>query len=113
MESTVRRVVFAVLVPVVLVILLGVGMDALAKGEQGSGVTRDAATPEVWIVPAEGSVSRCGTLTATVWVTDVANLGAYEFKMDWDPTVFTVTQVVDGGFLSSTGRDVYPQWPPP
>jgi hypothetical protein len=40
----------------------------------------------------------------TVVVEDVVNLGAFEFKLAFDPAVLSFADVVEGPFLSSSGR---------
>lgn len=47
-----------------------------------------------------------GPFNVSVMVDNVANLGAYEFELQFDPSVVRFVGVVDGGFLGSTQRQV-------
>lgn len=63
-------------------------------------------TAEVSIQPPHSSVSQGDTLTVSVQIDGVVNLGAYAFRLLYDPDVFEVVDVEDGGFLGSTGRSI-------
>jgi len=45
-----------------------------------------------------------GPFTVSVMIDNVANLGSYEFKLQFDPSVVRFVGVEDGGFLGSTQR---------
>jgi len=62
----------------------------------------------VRIHPAVSSVEVCDNFTVDVMIDGASNLGAYEFKMSFDPSVVHVLDVVDGSFLGSTGRTPIP-----
>jgi hypothetical protein len=47
-----------------------------------------------------------GPFTVSVMVDNVADLGAYEFQLQFDPAVVRFVGVEDGGFLGSTGRQL-------
>ena len=65
----------------------------------------------VRIEPATSSVSPGDDFTINVMIDDVVDLGAYEFHMDFDPSIVHVVSVEDGGFLGSTGLTVIPLGP--
>lgn len=79
-------------------------------------------TPEPTATPTEpptGAVLRVDPLLVTVPANesefefdivaeDVLNLGAYEVTAQFNPARFTILQVEQGPFLSSTGRNVFP-----
>jgi len=46
------------------------------------------------------------TFVVDVVVDQVTNLGAYEFTLSFDPTIVAYQNVVNGGFLGSSGRQV-------
>jgi general secretion pathway protein D len=81
-----------------------------------AGLALAQATPErasagpppttVSIVPAALNADRGATIEVDVEVTDVTNLGAYQFEIEFDPAVLTPIYVVNGDFLGSTGRTV-------
>lgn len=56
----------------------------------------------VAIEPAELVVEPGATFTIDVAVRDVSDLGAYEFRMRFDPAVVRVTNAEDGGFLEGS-----------
>ena len=67
---------------------------------------------QVWVEPAESEVNRCDVFTVTVWVgSQAVDMQGYEFSMDWEPELFQVLDVVDTGWLGSTGRTVIPLGP--
>jgi hypothetical protein len=75
----------------------------------GNALAVDMAT--VGIDPAAATVSRGEVFDVDVVIEGADDLGAYEFAMAFDPDVVEVVDVVDGGFLGSTGRDVHPVSP--
>jgi len=65
----------------------------------------------VRIQPTTSTQCVDNVFTVDVMIDDATNLGAYEFDLAFDPDVVCVTDVVDGGFLGSTGRSVIPLQP--
>ncbi len=62
--------------------------------------------------PASQEVSvSSSTITTTVVISDVNNLGGFEVTLVYDPSVVHVEDVTLGDFLSSTGRTVSPLSP--
>jgi hypothetical protein len=61
----------------------------------------------VRIEPASQEVTTGSQFTVRVMVDDVANLGSYEFILQFDPSVVTYESVANGDFLGSTGRQVF------
>jgi hypothetical protein len=62
-------------------------------------------------VDSPGTASVGATVSVTINIDNVANLGAYEWKLEFDPTIVQYVDVVDGtgtppSFLGSTGRSV-------
>jgi len=65
----------------------------------------------VRIQPTTSTQCVDNVFTVDVMIDDATNLGAYEFDLAFDPDVVCVTDIVDGGFLGSTGRSVIPLQP--
>ncbi len=61
----------------------------------------------VRIDPASQEVTTGSQFTVRVMVDDVANLGSYEFTLQFDPSVVSYQGVANGDFLGSTGRQVF------
>jgi hypothetical protein len=80
--------------------------DTAGEGEIPDGLDGlvHVVPSKVFIWPDESSVNRCDTLEVEVRIIDAVDLAGYEFKMDWDETVFDVLSVEDGGFLEINGR---------
>ncbi len=54
--------------------------------------------------PQKNALIADGQFAVDVVVDDAANLGAFEFAVDFDPAVIAFVGVAEGPFLSSTGR---------
>ena len=91
--------------PVFLIFFL---LPILAGRPLSAGATSD---PLVAINPPELVVDPGATFTVEVLIKEVSDLGGYEFKMDFDPSVVQMVGVEEGGFLGSTGRMVIPLGP--
>jgi len=68
----------------------------------------------VKIEPASQQIPLPGTGTVNVSIEDVANLGAFEFKLQYDGSIVKILQATDvqlGDFLGSTGRTTVPTGP--
>ena len=63
----------------------------------GQGTVTKVVSPSTW--PADG-----GSFEVQIRIESVANLGSYEWQLTFDPAVIQFVDVVDGGFLGSTGR---------
>jgi len=63
------------------------------------------------IAPTTSSVHRDQTFDVEVRIENAADLGGYEFSMDFDPDVVQVLDVEDASFLGSTGRTVFTAGP--
>jgi len=72
---------------------------------------QQTADPTVRIFPAVSSVGVGDVFTVQVMIDGASDLGAYEFKMGFDPSIVHVLSVVDASFLGSTGRTVVPVGP--
>jgi len=71
-----------------------------------------AGPPTAWIDPPDKTVYlNGGTFTVDVAITDVVNLGGFEFTLAFSPTIVHVEGVELGGFLGSTGRNASPLGP--
>ena len=83
--------------------------------EQDKTVTNGAAT----IVPLPTATVRLVTTSACVrnqfdvevWIDKASNLGAYQFKLAFNPALMQAVDANDGGFLTSTGRTLIPTAP--
>lgn len=89
-----------------LSILLGKPLLVDALGSSWSPLD-----PLVAINPPEMAVDPGDKFTVDVLIEDASDLGSYEFKMDFTPSVVEVVGAADGGFLKSTGRTVIPLGP--
>lgn len=64
-----------------------------------------AGTANIAVDPASMNVDNDGnTFTIDINVSDVNNLGAFDFTLSFDNDLLEYTGIADGGFLSSTGR---------
>lgn len=82
-----------------IIALLAIGYGLLAPS-----LVFAQTVPSVSVLPATQTVNLTTEATVTINVSDVTNLGSYQFDLSFDPTRITVKSVSDGGFLSSTGR---------
>jgi general secretion pathway protein D len=58
------------------------------------------------LLPSASTANIGDTITVQVIVTNASDIGSYEFKIAYDPTVLTFNDAVDAGFLGSSGRTV-------
>lgn len=91
-------VVFCALALLAAALLLLVRLDLTPASAQQAVVR---------IEPASQEVTTGSQFTVRVMVDDVANLGSYEFTLQFDPSVVTYESVANGDFLGSTGRSVF------
>jgi len=69
-------------------------------------------TPVVWIDPPwQTAYLGTGTFTVSVAITNVVDLGAFQFTLVFSPTVVHVATAELSSFLGSTGRNVSPLGP--
>jgi hypothetical protein len=68
-------------------------------------------TAAVRIEPVTSTVRPGDTFTVSVMITDVVNLGAFQFAMAYTPTVVHVERARLGPFLGSSGRNASPLGP--
>ncbi len=66
-------------------------------------------TAAVSIEPLTSTIQSGETFTVSVVITDVTNLGGFQFNMTYDPKVVHVDRARVGPFLGSTGRNIIPQ----
>jgi hypothetical protein len=72
-------------------------------------VSCDGTTTAVCVQPVHQSVIVGGPgepVSAAVVVTDVNNLGGFQFRLNFDPVVISFSSIDIGDFLGSTGRQV-------
>lgn len=60
----------------------------------------------VSVDPPAQSVDNGGGLVADIRVANVTNLGTYQFTLNFSGALLTAVEVLDGGFVGSTGRSV-------
>jgi hypothetical protein len=89
------RVVGLVFVSVLTVVVLQAVVAAYG-GEDASPVVE---TSRVFIEPRTLSLEEGDTFTVSVMVENAQDMVGYAFKVDWNSSVLTVTEVVDAGFL--------------
>lgn len=77
-----------------------------AYGADAQGGTTVSLQP-----PSQVVDTNSGPFTITFMVQNATNLGSFEFTTTYDPAVVQVTSATLGGFLSSTGRTVFPVGP--
>jgi hypothetical protein len=69
-------------------------------------------TPVVWVDPPEKTAYLGGgTFTVAVAITDVTDLGGFQFTLAFSPTIVHVEGAALGAFLGSTGRTTTPLGP--
>ncbi len=92
-----------------LAILIGKPLPAGAAPRSScSSLTPDAI---IALEPREQTVSLGDTFTVKVTIEQVSDLGGYEFKVRYNPSVVEVLDVEVGDFLGSTGCTVIPLGP--
>lgn len=70
-----------------------------------------AAAPGIRFSPSSSTVDPGATFVVDVVVDDVADLGAFEFTVAFNPAVVQVQNIALGSFLGSTGRTTTPLGP--
>jgi PKD repeat protein len=65
----------------------------------------------VSVEPLSLTVAPGETFSVSAVITDVGNLGAFQFELGYDPSVVQVDDAALGPFLGSTGRNVSPLGP--
>jgi general secretion pathway protein D len=86
-------------------------------GSPASEAKPDSTLPVAWIAtgsdpalvavePLSSTVEPGETFSVSVVITDVEDLGAFQFEMGYDPSVVQVDDAALGPFLGSTGRNV-------
>ena len=61
------------------------------------------ADPVLSIAPSTSTVSVGGTVTFDVNISDITNLSAYQFDINFDPAVASAISTMEGSFLVSGG----------
>jgi hypothetical protein len=87
-------------------ILAGLGVVIALLGPRPAGPALGQGTTVRVVSPGTASVS--STVAVEIRVEDVANLGAYEWGLAYDPALLRLDNVTNGPFLGSTGRTVPP-----
>jgi len=77
---------------------MGIALNGTTGAAQETTVRLEA--------PAEKVRLEGPPFTVSVLVDDVVNLAAFQFSLEFDPTVLKATAVEEGPFLGSSGRDV-------
>lgn len=68
-----------------------------------------AESSRVFIAPSTSSVSQGDVFTVGVMVENAQDMISYEFRMIWDSSVLTFTDVADAGFLLGTAQSSPPE----
>jgi len=69
------------------------------------------SNPRVRIEPAHSAVNPGETFAIEVMIEGARDLGAFQFKLAYDPSIVGVEKTALGDFLGSTGRSVVPLGP--
>jgi hypothetical protein len=90
-------------------VLLGGGLVMALVGAASwlapAALVSGAGKTEVGVAPASKNVKNDGnTFTVDINVSDVNNLGAFDFTITFDNGVLEYVGLADGGFLTTTGR---------
>lgn len=88
-----------VVAPLVLGVLAIVALQAAVVAHGPQDTTPLADSSRVFIHPSRISVEQGETFTASVVVENAQDMVGYEFRMLWDRSIVTVTDVADAGFL--------------
>lgn len=93
-----------------VLVLLSSGPSAHAAHASAEPITTAALTDTaaVHIEPLTSTVQSGETFTVSVVITDVVNLGGFQFDMAYDPRVVHAERAEVGPFLGSTGRTIFP-----
>lgn len=81
------------------------GGTAGAAAMERSGILQ---TADLWIQPVSRTVTMGQVFTMGIAITNAVDLGAFEFTLEYNPTVVEVLTVTLGAFPSSTGRTFTP-----
>jgi hypothetical protein len=103
------HVVGPLVVVLVTLLLFGVIVSAAASRNGNQGVARAVGPAEaqgvvIRVQPAVQTVDVGGVFTVAVDISGAADVGGFEFAVQYDRTVLTVTDGNLGPFLGSTGR---------
>ncbi len=85
------------------------GFEQNATVTDGKAIIKPLPTANVHLVTQAACVRNA--FNVEVRVDDASNLGAYQFKLAFNPALMEVVGVTDGGFLGSTGRTLIPAAP--
>lgn len=86
-----KYAVQAIFIPII-VVLVSVLNHSVAR-----------AIPIMGITPSSTTVNLGDSFTLDVTVSNVTNLGAFQFVLDFDPLLISATSITAGGFLSGGG----------
>ncbi len=84
----------------------GFCVDAIETASSGGGEAVMSVLPS-----EQEGFSSDTSITTTVAISDVSNLGGFQFTLTYDPAVVHVEDATLGDFLDSTGRSAYPLSP--
>jgi hypothetical protein len=105
-----RRLVARALVLAAVLLTVTVVLSARSHRD-GVVAQQPTATPTpstlMYVDPATQTVTAGTDVVVGVRVTNVTNLGAYEFELSYFGSALSVVSVTDGPFLGSTGRTVF------
>ncbi|MBN1919603.1 MAG: DUF1906 domain-containing protein [Anaerolineae bacterium] len=68
-------------------------------------------TSHIYFTPTVVNADAHAPVTVTLMISNVVNLGAFDYLISFDPAVVTATQVTVGQFIGSTNRIVTPLGP--
>jgi general secretion pathway protein D len=90
----------------VAVVLYGVASLLMQSGRRvdAAGLCPSGSGTLVCVQPAAGTGVIAQPLLASVAVRNAADLGAFQFALDYDPAFLTLNSAVSAPFLSSSGR---------
>ena len=107
-----KRALVAVILAVPLLVMLLLGAPVWAQPSSWVPFwARLMATATVRIAPVVSHVDPLDTFDVEVWIDSAEDLGSFEFKMSYDPSVVHVQTAQLGDFLGSTGRTPVPLGP--
>lgn len=89
----------------------GRALPAADAGEDraslASAASERTAEVQMSIQPSRTVVAPGESFTVAVVIEDAPEIRSYEFRMTWNPAVFSVTTAVDAGFLSTPPDTIY------
>ena len=74
-----------------------------ARPEQHADGLAAATRVQISIQPTRSVVAPGESFTVAVAIEDAPEISGYDFKMDWNPAVFSVTEVTKADFMSGAG----------